>query len=78
MQKLMNKVQDEARAVKQLMHGELPKLEKQLRNCHEITCAFCLSAFPIAASESLVDARIDYVFILALEKASCVNCTRYF
>ena len=30
MQKLMVKVQDEARAVKQLMHGELPKLEKQL------------------------------------------------
>lgn len=30
MQKLMGKVQDEARAVKQLMHGELPKLEKQL------------------------------------------------
>jgi len=35
--------------------------------------AFCLSAFPIAASESLVDARIDYVFILALDKASCVT-----
>ena len=30
MQKLMVKVQDEARAVKQLMHVELPKLEKQL------------------------------------------------
>ena len=30
MQKLMVKVQDEARAVKQLIHGELPKLEKQL------------------------------------------------
>ncbi|MBO4677332.1 MAG: hypothetical protein J5633_07290 [Oscillospiraceae bacterium] len=30
MQKLMVKVQDEARAVRQLMHGELPKLEKQL------------------------------------------------
>lgn len=30
MQKLMAKVQDEAREVKQLMHGELPKLEKQL------------------------------------------------
>ena len=30
MQKLMVKVQDEARAVGQLMHGELPKLEKQL------------------------------------------------
>lgn len=30
MQKLMVKVQDEARKVKQLMHGELPKLEKQL------------------------------------------------
>ena len=30
MQKLMIKVQDEARAVKQLMHVELPKLEKQL------------------------------------------------
>ena len=30
MQKLMVKVQDEARAIKQLMHGELPKLEKQL------------------------------------------------
>lgn len=30
MQKLMVKVQDEARAVKQLMHRELPKLEKQL------------------------------------------------
>lgn len=30
MQKLMVKVQDEARAVKQLMYGELPKLEKQL------------------------------------------------
>ena len=30
MQKLMGKVQDEARAIKQLMHGELPKLEKQL------------------------------------------------
>ena len=30
MQKLMVKVQDESRAVKQLMHGELPKLEKQL------------------------------------------------
>ena len=30
MQKLLVKVQDEARAVKQLMHGELPKLEKQL------------------------------------------------
>ena len=29
MQKLMVKVQDEARAIKQLMHGELPKLEKQ-------------------------------------------------
>ena len=30
MQKLMGKVQDEAREIKQLMHGELPKLEKQL------------------------------------------------
>ena len=30
MQKLMVKVQDEARAIKQLMRGELPKLEKQL------------------------------------------------
>lgn len=30
MQKLMVKVQDEAGAIKQLMHGELPKLEKQL------------------------------------------------
>ena len=30
MQKLMVKVQDEARAIKQLMHAELPKLEKQL------------------------------------------------
>ena len=30
MPKLMVKVQDEARAIKQLMHGELPKLEKQL------------------------------------------------
>ena len=30
MQKLMVKVQDEARAVKQLLHGELPNLEKQL------------------------------------------------
>ena len=30
MQKLMVKVQDEAKAVKQLMHGQLPKLEKQL------------------------------------------------
>ena len=30
MQKLMIKVQDEARAIKQLMHGKLPKLEKQL------------------------------------------------
>ena len=30
MQKLMVKVQDEARAVKQLIHGDLPKLEKQL------------------------------------------------
>ena len=30
MQKLMVKVQNEARAIKQLMHGELPKLEKQL------------------------------------------------
>jgi len=30
MQELMVKVQDEARGVKQLMHGELPKLEKQL------------------------------------------------
>ena len=30
MQKLMVKVQDEARAIKQLMHGEVPKLEKQL------------------------------------------------
>ena len=30
MQKLMVKVQDEVRAIKQLMHGELPKLEKQL------------------------------------------------
>ena len=30
MQKLMGKVQDEARAIKQLLHGELPKLEKQL------------------------------------------------
>ena len=30
MQKLMVKVQDEARAIKQLMHGELPKLKKQL------------------------------------------------
>ena len=30
MQKLMVKVQDEAWAIKQLMHGELPKLEKQL------------------------------------------------
>ena len=30
MQKLMVKVQDEARAVKQFMHGELPKQEKQL------------------------------------------------
>ena len=30
MQKLMVKVQDEAKAIKQLMHGELPKLEKQL------------------------------------------------
>ena len=30
MQKLMGKVQDEARAIKQLMHGELPKLEKKL------------------------------------------------
>ena len=30
MQKLMVKVQDEARAIKQLMHGEIPKLEKQL------------------------------------------------
>ena len=30
MQKLMVKVQDEARAIKQLMHGELPKLGKQL------------------------------------------------
>ena len=27
MQKQMGKVQDEARAIKQLMHGELPKLE---------------------------------------------------
>ena len=30
MQKLMGKVQDEARAIKQLMHVELPKLENQL------------------------------------------------
>ena len=30
MQELMIKVQDEARAIKQLMHGDLPKLEKQL------------------------------------------------
>ncbi|MDO4415979.1 MAG: MobA/MobL family protein [Erysipelotrichaceae bacterium] len=30
MQKLMGKVQDEARAIKQLMHGELPNLEKKL------------------------------------------------
>lgn len=30
MQKLMVKVQDEARAIKQLIHGDLPKLEKQL------------------------------------------------
>ena len=30
MQKLMVKVQNEARTIKQLMHGELPKLEKQL------------------------------------------------
>ena len=30
MQKLMVKVQDEARVIKQLMHGDLPKLEKQL------------------------------------------------
>ena len=30
MQKLMVKVQNEAGAIKQLMHGELPKLEKQL------------------------------------------------
>ena len=30
MQKLLVKVQDEARAIKQLMHGELPKLKKQL------------------------------------------------
>ena len=30
MQKLMGKVQEEARTIKQLMHGELPKLEKQL------------------------------------------------
>ena len=30
MQKLMGKVQAEARAIKQLMHGELPKLEKKL------------------------------------------------
>ncbi len=30
MQKLMVKVQDEARAIKQLMHGDLQKLEKQL------------------------------------------------
>ena len=30
MQKLMVKVQDEARAIKQLMHGEIPKLKKQL------------------------------------------------
>ena len=30
MQKLLVKVQDEARAIKQLMHGDLPKLEKQL------------------------------------------------
>ena len=37
MQKLMVKVQDEARTIKQLMHGELPKLEKQLS---EITGLF--------------------------------------
>ena len=30
MQKRMVKVQDEARAIKHLMHGELPKLEKHL------------------------------------------------
>ena len=28
MQKLIGKVWDEARAIKQLMHGEFPKLEK--------------------------------------------------
>ena len=30
MQKLMGKVQDEARAIKRLMHVELPKLERRL------------------------------------------------
>ena len=31
-----------------------------------------MSFFPITSSKSLVDARIDYVFLLVLEKILCI------
>jgi len=61
MQKLMVKVQDEARGIKQLMHGELPKLEKQLA---ETTGLFkgkerkALSE-KIAKTQQEIDRRMD-------------------
>lgn len=61
MQKLMVKVQDEARAVKQLMHGELPKLEKQLAETTGLFKGKERKALQekIAGVQQEIDRRID-------------------
>ena len=61
MQKLMVKVQDEARAVKQLMHGELPKLEKQLAETTGLFKGKERKALQekIAGAQQEIDRRMD-------------------
>ena len=41
---------------------------------HDFAIAYCLSGFPISASESLAVPRYGCVFFLDLEKLSCAIC----
>ena len=61
MQKLMGKVQDEARAIKQLMHVELPKLEKQLAETTGLFKGKERKALQekIASAQQDIDLRMD-------------------
>ena len=63
MQKLMVKVQDEARAIKQLMHGELPKLEKQLAETTGLFKGKERKALQdkIAGVQQEIDRRMDWL-----------------
>ena len=41
---------------------------------HDFAIAYCMSGFPISASESLAVPRYGCVFFLDLEKPSCAIC----